>query len=121
MSELGDLLADRREELGLTLRQVEQETDIPNAHISQIESGTIERPAPHILWDFARVYDLDYAELMELAGHWEPGRGRAKRKNVVAALRALDELETDEQNQALQYMAKLARDRGRQRASRRRR
>jgi transcriptional regulator with XRE-family HTH domain len=121
MSKLGDLLAEKREELGLTLRKVEEQTGIPNAHISQIESGRIEKPAPHILWDFARVYGLDYSKLMELAGHWERNRGRAKRKNVVAALRALEELETDEQNKALQYMAKLARERERQRAERRRR
>ncbi|MEK6274331.1 MAG: helix-turn-helix transcriptional regulator [Actinomycetota bacterium] len=111
MSELGDLLAEARKALGLTLRQVEDQTGIPNAHTSQIESGTIEKPAPHILWDYARIYGLDYGKLMRLAGHWEPGRGPAKRKNVVAALRALDELDTDEQNRALNYMAEIARTR----------
>lgn len=118
MSELGDLLAEKRKELGFTLRQVEEMTGIPNAHTSQIESGTIEKPAPHILWDYARIYGLEYGKLMQLAGHWEPGRTRAKRKNVVAALRALDELDTDEQNRALDFMAGLARDR--ERRSRRR-
>jgi HTH-type transcriptional regulator, competence development regulator len=109
MSELGDLLAAKRKELGLTLRQVEEQTGIPNAHTSQIESGTIERPAPHMLWDYARVYGLEYSRLMQLAGHWEPGRARVKRKNMVAALRALDELNTDQQNEALDFMAELAR------------
>jgi transcriptional regulator with XRE-family HTH domain len=111
MSELGDLLADKRRELGLTLRQVEDLTGIPNAHTSQIESGTIERPAAHMLWDYARVYGLDYSELMQLAGQWEPGRKSAKRSNVVAALRALDELDAEEQNRALNYMAEIARER----------
>ena len=111
MSELGDLLAEKRKELGLTLRQVEEQTGIPNAHTSQIESGTIEKPAPHMLWDYARVYGLEYSKLMQLAGHWEPGRARTKRKNVVAALRALDELDTEEQNRALDFMAEIARER----------
>jgi transcriptional regulator with XRE-family HTH domain len=119
MSELGDLLAEKRHELGFTLRQVEEMTGIPNAHTSQIESGTIEKPAPHILWDYARIYGLEYGKLMQLAGHWKPGRAPAKRKNVVAALRALDELDADEQNRALDFMAELARER--QKPSRRRR
>lgn len=109
MSELGDLLAAKRKELGLTLRQVEEQTGIPNAHTSQIESGTIEKPAAHILWDYARIYGLPYSELMQLAGWWEPGRERAKRGNVVAALRALDELSPAQQNEALDFMAELAR------------
>ena len=111
MSELGDLLADKRRELGLTLRQVEELTGIPNAHTSQIESGTIEKPAAHMLWDYARVYGLEYSKLMQLAGQWEPGRNGARRNNVVAGLRALDELNVDEQNRALDYMAEIARER----------
>jgi len=86
-------------------------TGIPNAHTSQIESGTIEKPAAHMLWDYARVYGLEYSKLMQLAGHWEPGRDGAKRNNVVAALRALDELDAEEQNRALDYMATIARER----------
>ena len=109
MSELGDLLAAKRKELGLTLRQVEEQTGIPNAHTSQIESGTIERPAAHILWDYARIYGLEYSTLMQLAGYWEPGGKRVKRRNVVAALRALDELSPSQQNEALDFMAELAR------------
>jgi HTH-type transcriptional regulator, competence development regulator len=111
MSKLGDLLADKRGELGLTLRQVEELTGIPNAHTSQIESGTIEKPAAHMLWDYARVYGLDYSKLMQLAGHWEPDRNSAKRNNVVAALRALDELDAEQQSRALDYMATIARER----------
>jgi transcriptional regulator with XRE-family HTH domain len=118
MSELGDLLAEKRKELGLTLRQVEEMTGIPNPHTSQIEGGTIEKPAPHLLWDYARIYGLEYSKLMQLAGQWEPGRAGAKRKNVVAALRALDELDTEEQNRTLDFMAELARER--ERRSRRR-
>jgi len=110
MSELGDLLAERRKKLGLTLRQVEERTGIPNAHLSQIEKGVIEKPAAHILWELAREYDLPYPKLMRLSGLWQPGRSRGQ-KNVVAALRAMDELDTDEQNKALDFMAQLARGR----------
>lgn len=111
MSELGEVLAEKRKELGLTLRQVEAMTGIPNAHTSQIENGTIEKPAPHILWDYARIYGIAYSKLMQLAGHWEANRAAGKRKNVVAALRALDELNPDEQNRTLDFMAKIAHER----------
>lgn len=46
-------------------------TGIHNAHLPQIETGTIERSAPNVLWALAEVYDLDLQDLLRLAGHVE--------------------------------------------------
>lgn len=110
MSELGDLLRKTRNERDETLRQVEEATGIPNAHISQIEKGHIESPAPNILWTLATHYGLDFATLMELAGHAAPA-GQRKQRNLVAAFRAMDDLTASEQADALRYMAELRRRR----------
>jgi HTH-type transcriptional regulator, competence development regulator len=106
VSELGGLLAHARSERGETLRQVEEATGIPNAHISQIEKGHIETPSPNVLWALAAHYGLDFTKLMELAGHAAPA-GQRKQRNRVAAFRAMDDLTTREQNEVLRYMAEL--------------
>lgn len=104
--ELRRLLAARRRELGLSLRDVEEETGIKNAHLSQIETGAIERPAPNLLYELAVAYDLDFKKLMRLAGHTK--RGAANRGVMLnAAFRALDELSPTQQAAAVEYLEGL--------------
>ena len=51
---------------------MERRTGIHNAHLSQIETGAIERPAPNMLWALAEVYGLDLCRRSAaLAGHVE--------------------------------------------------
>ena len=61
---LGDILKKKRIDLGLSLRDVERETGIRNAHLSQIENHTISSPEMAMLWELAALYGLDYAELL---------------------------------------------------------
>jgi transcriptional regulator with XRE-family HTH domain len=110
VSELGDLLAEARDNRDETLRQVEDATGIPNAHLWQIENGDIRRPSPNILWTLATYYGLDFSKLLELAGLAAPA-GQNKKRNLVAAFRAMDDLTTDEQNDVLRYMAELRKER----------
>lgn len=106
---LGDILKRKRIELGLSLRDVERETSIRNAHLSQIENHTISRPEMAMLWELAALYGLDYAELLAAAGM--PGgadetSGRQRRRMSVA-MRAMGELTPAQQDEALRYMAEL--------------
>lgn len=109
---LGDLLQEERNKYGLTLRGVEEETGIHNAHLSQIEKGVITRPAPNILFTLATLYDIQYERLLQLAGHTEHNNGEARRSVRGAALHALEELTPEEQNQVFEYMKRLRRARG---------
>ncbi len=109
---LGNLLQEERHKRNLTLRLVEEKTGIHNAHLSQIEKGTITRPAPNILFTLASLYDLPYEQLLQLAGHLKRDDGKARRSVQGAALHALDELTPEEQSRVLEYMRNLRRDRG---------
>lgn len=103
---LGETLAAARIQRGWSLREVERRTGIHNAHLSQIETGAIERPAPNVLWALAEVYELDYQELLRLAGHVE--RAGVKPGNLVgAALRSMGDLTDDQQREVLGFMEKL--------------
>lgn len=78
MSEtLGQWLKARREELGMSLRDVERATEgvVSNAALSQIETGKIERPSLMAVVHLAAVYALPSDEIFSraLAGkHYEP-------------------------------------------------
>lgn len=56
---LGVRFAEARQRLGWTLRDAERVSGVPNAHISQIETGTIAQPGPAIVAKLARAYGLD--------------------------------------------------------------
>lgn len=109
---LGKRLVEARRGLGWSLREVERRTGIHNAHLSQIEKGTIERPDAHVLWLLASVYELDPQELLRLAGHIQrAGSQSVSHRELSAALRALGDLTTREQREVLRFMAEVRRRR----------
>ena len=105
---LGEVLKDTRVARGLSLRAVERETGIQNAHLSQLENGTIIKPEMALLWELAALYGLDYTRLLILAGYGdgEESSGRQRRRMSVA-MRAMGDLSPKQQDQALRYMAEL--------------
>ena len=109
---LGTRLAAARAEKNWSLREVERRTGIHNAHLSQIETGAIERPAPNVLWALAEVYGLDLHELMRMSGHVEAAANGTPGSVVGAALRALGELSPGEQEEVLQFMKELQKGKG---------
>lgn len=104
---LGRKLAQARADRKWSLREVERRTGINNAHISQIETGGIERPAPNVLWALASVYELDLGELMRMSGHVEAAKKATPGSVVGAALRQLGELSPKEQEQVMDFMTEL--------------
>lgn len=109
---LGETLAAARGQRGWSLRAVEKKTGIHNAHLSQIEKGTIERPDPNMLWTLATIYELNFQDLMRLAGHVGQRQANDTRRSVMgAALYALDDLSAEEQREVLDFMTKLRRNR----------
>ena len=92
----------------MSLRDVERATGISNAHLSQLETGTIERPDVVLLWDLAAVYDIEFDQLARLAGHI---KGRERGARIAVALRALGDLTDEQHDEALRYIAGLKRNR----------
>jgi transcriptional regulator with XRE-family HTH domain len=54
------------------LRDVEKETKISNAYLSQLESGKADQPSPRILHKLAEFYNVPYESLMGVAGYLRP-------------------------------------------------
>jgi|ERR1041385_9148260 transcriptional regulator with XRE-family HTH domain len=66
---LAKVLKASRLAASLSLREVEKETGISNAYLSQLENGRTRNPSPHVLSKLANVYRVAYSELMEAAGY----------------------------------------------------
>lgn len=107
---LGKKLADARAEKGWSLREAERRTGLNNAHISQIETGAIAQPAPNILWALAEAYGLDLGELMRLSGHVEAAVKGTPGSVVGAALRALGDMTPGEQEQVLDFIQEIQKE-----------
>jgi len=105
---LGTLLADLRKAKGLSLREVEEATDkaVSNAYLSQLESGRIKKPSPHVLHSLAEVYAVPYEALMEKAGYLLPSESDGGQRKRLAAF-AIDDLTAEEEEELLKYLAFL--------------
>ena len=68
MTDLGPRLKAARKERKWSLRDAERRSGVPNAHISQVETGAIKRPGMTVLGRLAVVYGIPLAELLALSG-----------------------------------------------------
>lgn len=64
---LGDILRDARVELDLSLRDLSKKLDVTPSYLSDIENNR-RVPAEEVLQNMARVFKLDFDELMARAG-----------------------------------------------------
>jgi transcriptional regulator with XRE-family HTH domain len=106
---LGDYLKAIRLGLKMTLRDVERATDkeVSNAYLSQLETGKIENPSPHVLYTLAQVYGVSYESLMERAGYIAPSKANriAGAKHGSAATYAIENLDAEEERELLKFLA----------------
>jgi transcriptional regulator with XRE-family HTH domain len=105
---LGDYLKAVRVGLDMTLRDVERATnkEVSNAYLSQLETGKIENPSPHVLYELAQVYKVSYENLMQRAGYIVPSKARTGAgRHGRAATFAIDNLSAEEERALLEYLA----------------
>lgn len=115
-NQLGEYLKSVRRSLNLTLRDVEEATDkeVSNAYLSQLETGKISKPSPHILFALSTAFSVSYETLMERAGYIAPTQDRATgAKHGRAATFAIENL-TPEEEQALRDHLAYLRWKGKQ-------
>lgn len=64
MKTIGSTLKEAREINSFTLRQIEEETGISNAYLSQLENDKIKNPSAQVLFKLASVYHVDLNTLL---------------------------------------------------------
>ena len=104
---LGQYLASIRLDRKMSLRQVEEVSnkEVSNAYLSQLETGKIQQPSPNVLNTLASIYEIDYIQLMELAGYLPAAKARqsSERHGRIATF-AEHNLSQDEEGQLLEYL-----------------
>ena len=68
MKSLGNTLKEARERNSLTLRQVEDATEISSAYLSQLENEKIRKPSANVLYKLATIYGEPLNNLLKAAG-----------------------------------------------------
>ena len=94
----------------MSLRDVEEATnkEVSNGYLSQLESGKIAKPSPHVLHALSQALTVDYETLMQRAGYILPATHRAKGVKLGRAAKfAIDNLTADEERQLLEYLTFL--------------
>lgn len=112
---LGAYLKSVRLGIPMTLREVEDATgrQISNAYLSQLETGKITKPSPHILHSLAGVYNISYGDLMRRAGYILPSTSSdPEKKHGKAATFAVENLSAEEEAELLKYLAWIRSQRG---------
>src|SRR5688500_14843052 len=104
---LGSELKSVREARGLSLRDVESITGISNPYLSQLETGKIEKPNPQFLFKLAECYKIPFQSLMEHAGYITRDAGQPGERLLGAALKTLDDLLPEEEEELMRYLAYL--------------
>lgn len=107
---LAAYLKELRITKNLSLRDVEKATDnaISNAYLSQLESGKIIQPSPHILDHLAKAYRVPYEDLMAVAGYIRP----SKTKKSGVAFFSENDLTADEKEHLLAYLQFIRKQKG---------
>ncbi len=106
MRSLGKTLKDSRELMSLTLRQVEEATDISNAYLSQLENDKIKKPSANVLYKLASLYNIELDSLLYAAGIIQnQSPKKSKLLNTIAL--SAEKLTTDEEQSLLDYLKYL--------------
>ena len=74
----GTYLRFLREDKGVSLRQVQNDTGIPNPSLSQLETGARKKiPGPDRLKKLANYYNVTTKELLTKAGYFDEENNRS--------------------------------------------
>lgn len=93
--------------MAMSLRNVEQATggEVSNAYLSQLESGKVQRPSPHILYALSSALAVPYEDLMERAGYIAPSDTRSSgAKHGRVATYAIEDLTADEEKALREHL-----------------
>lgn len=107
---LGAFIRKARQDVSMSLREVEEATnkEVSNGYLSQLESGKITKPSPHVLYALSSALRVNYETLMQRAGYILPNAQRRGRvKHGRAATFAIDNLTSEEESQLLEYLTFL--------------
>ncbi len=118
VSSLGSRLRQARDLRQQSISIIAKKAGISSAYLQKLEVGDVHQPSPNVLHVLSNALEIDYGELMRLAGYVVPNAGTSKqrRRNELTYALSSEEL-TDEEGQVLAEYLNWFRSRRRQGAS----
>ena len=106
--DLGKYLKTARTAQGLSLRDVEEATgkEVSNAYLSQLETGKVRKPSPHVLYALSQVLAVSYELLMQLTGYivsWTEREDGAKHGKTATF--SIEHLTAEEEESLREHLA----------------
>lgn len=87
-----DYLKTLRKTKGLTIRQLSLYSGISHTYLSQIETGKRSVPSPEIIRKLAKTLQVDYNEMLTVAGYLDAESDKNERFKTISLEEALQEL-----------------------------
>lgn len=100
---VGNLLKDQRERKRLTLREVEIQSGISNAYLSQLENDKIKKPSANTLYKLSELFDLNFDDLMVAAGIVE----KKRENNASFSFSSEQNVTKEEETELLKFLKYL--------------
>ncbi len=107
METLGNTLKNGRKAIGLTLRQVEESTEISNAYLSQLENDKIKSPSANILYKLSSLYRIPLNELLATAGIIEKKKESEVKEHddfLESVAFSSEDMTSEERKEVLNYL-----------------
>ena len=105
-STLGGRLRQAREMKQMSLSAVASKGGISTAYLQKLEVGDVKSPSPNHLYNLSTVLDIDYAELMRLAGYILPNEipNSRRRRNELTHAFSSEVLTDQEADELAEYL-----------------
>lgn len=108
MKSLGQTLKVAREQIPLTLRQVEEAIGISNAYLSQLENDKIKKPSANVLYKLSNLYNMELNILLSAAGIIEKKDTEAPQSSLLNKIAFYaDKFSKEEEEQIIEFMKYL--------------
>ncbi len=105
-AELGRLIRDRRNDLGLSVRQLAEKAGMNFATLSRIEQGQFAAPGPDKLARIAEALGISTADLFALADYTGPGDLPSFQPYLRGKYRDMPAAAVDELNKAFERISR---------------
>ncbi|MDR6941347.1 helix-turn-helix domain-containing protein [Mucilaginibacter pocheonensis] len=107
---LGGLLKEARELRRLSLREVETQSGISNAYLSQLENDKIKKPSANTLYKLSGLFKIDFDDLMVTAGIVEKKETSTAKNDFAFSSENLTDYEREELIKYLKYLRHQQKD-----------
>ncbi|WP_421940634.1 helix-turn-helix domain-containing protein [Pedobacter sp.] len=101
---LGKILKDARELKGISLRELEIQSGISNAYLSQLENDKIKKPSANTLYRLSELFNMNFDDLMVSAGIVEKKKESTVQTGCFAFSSAMGDLTEEERDKIIEYL-----------------